>query len=352
MKIGFILPVCMGKPSGGSKVVFQYANYLAESLGHTVTIYFDAVNLLYKYKLPNKIQRIGARILVYVRPRWFKLHPSIKKKALFEINNQTVMDGDIIIATGVPTAFPIAALDVSKGKKYYFIQGYENWVRSDEYVCSTYRLGMKNIVIAKWLAEIVNKETGIYPEYVGNGIDTDIFRVNNELDKRKKHTIAMQYRKEEIKGCDYAFKTIELLESKYRDLQVIVFSPDPKPSNLPKSCKYVCNASQKEVAQINNSVQVFICSSIEEGFGLPGLEAMACGCALVSTEYKGVLEYAQNKYNALLSPVKDSTAMKDNIEMLFEDESLRLRIANNALNTVKERSLKVAAENFARVLQE
>jgi glycosyltransferase involved in cell wall biosynthesis len=342
----------MGKPSGGSKVVFQYANYLAEKPGYSVTIYFMADALLAKWKLPKMLQKMGARFLVRVRPKWFRLHASIKKKAIFEHDNTAIADGDIIVATGVKTAYPVAKLDDTKGKKYYFIQGYENWNCTDEYVLETYRLGMRNITIASWLAEIIYKETGEYPAYVPNGIDTDIFYVRTVFSKRQNHTIAMQYRKEKNKGCEYAFQTIELLEKNYSDLQVIVFSPDPEPENLPASCKYMRNVSQEEVAKIDNSVQIFMCSSIEEGFGLPGLEAMACGCALVSTEYKGVKEYAKNGINALLSPVKDPIAMKINIEMLFENEERRRELIQNALKTVGERSLKAAEEQFSRVLEE
>lgn len=40
---------------------------------------------------------------------------------------------------------------------------------------------------------------------------------------------------------------------------------------------------------------------------------LVAGCALVSTKYKGVYEYAGDKYNALLVPIKDSIKLAESI---------------------------------------
>ena len=93
-----------------------------------------------------------------------------------------------------------------------------------------------------------------------------------------------------------------------------------------------------------------MCSSIEEGFGLPGLEAMACGCALVSTEYKGVREYAIDGKNSLLSKIRNPQDMAENIKKIFDDEELRMKIVKNGIETAKERSLELAGEKFEKVL--
>ena len=79
---------------------------------------------------------------------------------------------------------------------------------------------------------------------------------------------------------------------------------------------------------------------------------MACGCAVISSSYKGVLEYAVDGENALLSPVRDVDAMVANIVKLFEDDELRERIAENGIKTGKERSLEKSAKEFERILIE
>lgn len=81
-------------------------------------------------------------------------------------------------------------------------------------------------------------------------------------------------------------------------------------------------------------------------FGLTGAEAMACGCALVSTNYKGVYEYARDKENALLSPINDAEALARNIKKLIKNEDLRQKIAKQGSNDLSYFSWKNAIDKF------
>lgn len=78
---------------------------------------------------------------------------------------------------------------------------------------------------------------------------------------------------------------------------------------------------------------------------------MACGAALVSTEYEGVKEYAENNYNALLSPIRDVDALADNLERIMQDEKLRLRIVKNGMSTVKDFSWEKAINILSDYLE-
>ena len=144
------------------------------------------------------------------------------------------------------------------------------------------------------------------------------------------------------------------LEQQYPDPSVTVISLEDAPDDLPSSCIYRQHISAQEVADVNNRSQVFLCSSISEGFGLPGLEAMACGCALVSTDYEAVHEYAEDGVNALLVPLDDRSTLPqrlaDRIGRLFDDEALRLRIAQNGARTAAERSIEAASLRFEAAL--
>ncbi len=351
MKIGFVLNGCDKHITGGVKVIFQYANYLAETAENNVTLYFN-MNLgsIKKIRHLKILQQYVADKVVQSRPKWYKLNPKIKKKAVLLIDDTTIDNEDVIIATAVYTANSVAMLSKTRGRKFYFIQGFENWSCTDEYVFETYKLGMNNITVAKWLSEIVDTKAMKKSVYVSNGIDTDIFYVKRAISQRARHSIAMQYRSVECKGSKYALETIRILAEKYTDLKVTVFSMEHEPENLPSCCNFIMDASQEKVAEINNNAEIFICSSIVEGFGLPGLEAMACGCTLVATECKGTLDYAKHGENALISPVKDAWSMAQNIIELFENSDLRIRLAENAQRTAAQRSVKASAEKFAQAL--
>lgn len=77
---------------------------------------------------------------------------------------------------------------------------------------------------------------------------------------------------------------------------------------------------------------------------------MACGCVLASSKYRGVLEYAVDGKNALLSPIKDSKAMVDNIVEVFDNSKLRNRLIEGGIKTAEQRSLKVSGALLESVL--
>lgn len=347
MKIGFILPGSCRFPCGGFKVVFEYANFLA-ARGHDVSIYFDCVNSLKRFHLPEFIRKIANQILVKKRPAWFNLNSRVRKVCIFGISDKTIDDNDAIFATAVETAIYVSRLSSIKGNKYYLIQDYENWNISNIEVQSTYLLGMTNIVVSKWLDNIVSKFT--HAILISNSIDGDVFNIQTPITNRNKKSLIFHWRTANHKGGIYALQLIEKLHQKYPDFKFTAVSSQPKPNDFPCYISYVRNASPDEVARLNNQHALFVCTSVAEGFGLPGLEGMACGCVLVSSGYQGVYDYAIDGKNALISPVKDADAMFLNIEKLLLDDSLRVRLAQAGHDCAMKRTLAVTGNQMEQLL--
>lgn len=92
----------------------------------------------------------------------------------------------------------------------------------------------------------------------------------------------MLYHKGEHKGLRYAFNALELVHQKYPDIVVEMFGAPERP-NVPKWYRYHQNLNQNKVNELYNKCSIFLCASVEEGFGLTGAESLATGCALVST---------------------------------------------------------------------
>lgn len=348
MNISFLLGNNSNELSGGYKIIFQYANYLAEH-GHSVTLYFFADRTIYVLPsyIPVPVKKTYARLKNRIIPTWFKLRIEVQKKVIFSL--EAVEDADVVIATAVRTAVPVANLRPSKGRKFYFIQGFENWKCSDEEVYKTYALGMTNIVVSKWLRGIVDNYSNKTSVLVQNGLDLSVFQAHSG--ERDPHSIVTHYRNQKVKGCEYAFEAIRILEERYSDLNVTVIGIEKNaPKDLPQSCTYIHNINQEKVAEINNRSTVFLCSSIEEGFGLPGLEGMACGCVLVSSTFQGVLEYAVDGKNALLVPTRDGKALAEAVQKVFEDNKLKDNLISTGLREIKKRSLEDCAEKFMNAI--
>ena len=73
--------------------------------------------------------------------------------------------------------------------------------------------------------------------------------------------------------------------------------------------------------------------SIYEGFGLPAVEAMACGVPLVSTSGGALAEVVSDA--ALVVSPGDSDALAQQIRRLFDDQSLRAEYAARGLERVE-----------------
>ncbi len=129
-----------------------------------------------------------------------------------------------------------------------------------------------------------------------------------------------------------------------------MFGTREEPKNLPSWIKYYKNASQSTTIDIYNSIGIFVCGTIKEGFGLTGLEAMACGATLVSTDYLGAREYALNGVNSILSPVTDYKKLGENISLIIDNPSLRLRLAKAGVETAADFSWDVAYKRFKSII--
>lgn len=351
MKICFVLPGFSRTPIGGYKMVYEYANRLQER-GYGVIVLSLNNNKMKQFHLPECIRKIAVNYVNRTQPEWFDLHPEIVKISGEERNWPALIGHcDVVFATGIQTV-EIVKNNFDDARKFYFIQGYENWGVTEEYLFETYNYGFKNIVVSNWLKKIVDAHSLNPSILLKNPIDINVYRCKKDQYSRKQHSIGLLYHTDEIKGVRYAIKAIYKLKQKYDDLTVDMFGMFPRPKNFPKWIHYTKNASIEETVDIYNNVQVFLCATVEEGYGLTGLEAMSCGACLVSTSYRGVLEYAQNGYNALLSPVKNVDDLVDNVEILFSNSQRRAEIAENGIESVKLYSWDKAVNELNMLIKE
>ena len=101
-----------------------------------------------------------------------------------------------------------------------------------------------------------------------------------------------------------------------------------------------------DVPTFLSSIDVFVFPSRVEGFGLPPLEAMACGAAVVLTDSGGVREYARHDENCLLVAPGDIAAMARAIDELTVESGAGERRAR-LVRAGRETALQFPAERFA-----
>ena len=351
MRITFCLPDISKVPMGGYKIIFEYANRLAER-NHDITIVFRSNKVFNRVTKSKIIKNIVGNIMIKIYPRWFNLNSRVKRIATPYDDGKTIPDADFIFATAVTTASFVKQLPERCGRKCYFVQGFETWIMPEKEVIETYNYGFLNFTISNWLYDKVKRNTKDQVVCISNPIDTKKFYVKQSIEDRNKFALCMLYHEGKHKGVEHAVEAINIVKNRYPDIVVNVFGVPKRPVFLPNYFKYTEQANETKLLNLYNRSSIFVCATIEEGFGLTGAESMACGCALVSTSYSGVLDYAIQDVNSLLSPVKNSEQLANNIIRLLEDDELRFRLARRGSEDIREMSWDNAVSKMENVLRD
>jgi glycosyltransferase involved in cell wall biosynthesis len=97
-----------------------------------------------------------------------------------------------------------------------------------------------------------------------------------------------------------------------------------------KNIKYLENCSEYELIEQYQKSWIYCMTSSYEGFGVPVIEASACGCAVVATINSGILEVITDNVNGLLCTPE---SLGETIKRLIRDGGLRNVLINNGLKT-------------------
>ena len=337
-RIVFLFPHPTAGPTGGYKVVYEYANRLAADgyqvgIVYSGSIYWNRKSLF--HKMTCCIRYIQKQLQGYSCRSWFTLDERIDEHFTFSLNQRHVPKADIYVATSPYTAYYLNEYDHSS-KKFYFIQGYENWGEGLKAILhDTYHYPFQKVVIARWLKEMLKKQFQEESIWIPNGFDFSKFKKTIAVERKNPLMLTMLFHQMELKDCAMGFKALEIVKERFGNLRVTLFGVPDKPKDLPDWYDYYKQPSDEAHNMLNNEAAIFIGTSKTEGWGLTVGEAMMCGQAVCCTDNAGYQEMAIDGETALVSPVGDSEAMANNIIRLIEDEELRYRIANNGYQFIQ-----------------
>jgi glycosyltransferase involved in cell wall biosynthesis len=87
----------------------------------------------------------------------------------------------------------------------------------------------------------------------------------------------------------------------------------------------------QDISSFYRRCDVFCLASVDDGFGLAMLEALANGVPVVVTEHVGAAELLQDANAGFVVPIRNADALADKILVLHEDPELRAQMAENGL---------------------
>jgi len=360
MRITFVLPLI--SLTGGIKEPLEYANQL-QAFGHTVTVVYprhwphpDGIirqnapcALRWDSILRREARHHLRRLIGRSELDWFNLKANLHRVP--DLDAAHIPDGDAVIAVDWTTAEWVNTYGPEKGSKFYLIQGYETFCGPRDRVDATWRLPLRKIVISSWLRELAEQQFG--ETVVGvliPGVNFDEFYPDGRTDHHPRR-VGMRYHEIAHKAMPDGLAAFEMARRRHPDLQLVLFGTDQPKYGLPDGVEFHVRPSQAELRHIYNSCDIWLVPSHMEGAGLPGQEAMACGCALVTTDVGAVRDYSIPGETALVSSPGDVAALAANLLHLLNDEVELRRVAQAGQQYVRQFTWERAARDLERLLQ-
>ena len=314
MKITFLL--INHNLSGGNKVIAIYADRLAR-MGHDVTV------IAGRHRKPTLRQKVKSLAKGEKWPTVYEDDTHFRKIAAKvtqiekhrPVTNDDVPDGDIVIATFWETVEWARDLGPSKGTKIHFVQGHEvnpafpSEIRSR--IEEAYKLPFKKITISNWLKKTMGEVYGdSNVAVIHNSVDTAQFSAPRR-EKNGRPTLGILYSTTYFKCLSDGLAVIDKVKRAIPELRVLMFGAHApiKDLALPDYAEFSVNPPQHQIKDIYSRCDVWLCSSIAEGFYLPLLEAMACRCPVVSTRVGGPADIIEHGKNGFLAEVHDIDAL-------------------------------------------
>lgn len=125
-------------------------------------------------------------------------------------------------------------------------------------------------------------------------------------------------------------------------------------SGLEDRLRFTGYLTDEDLRALYSSCRAFVYPSLYEGFGLPPLEAMACGAPVIASQIPAITETVGTAAARLVSPT-DTQALSRNIIELFENENERRSLSaigrERAAQFSWERTARLTLEVYRELLQ-
>jgi L-malate glycosyltransferase len=299
--------------AGGVRAILTYADRLARR-GHAVTVV-----------VPGRRTWWGG-VRAGEPPAWVDdFRPAIQWVGQWDAN--ALPEADAVLATAWQSAPVVAAAPARAGRKLYLVQHYESLYHGDAQAAdATYRLPLTKIVISTWLRDVMRERFDSDAEVLVTPVDSALFHRVEVARAPGEPRVLMLHHDYAWKGVADGMDVVARVRAAGRSLRLVGFGVKP-PADPAAYDEFHQNPPQGELAALYSGVDVYLCPSWDEGLGMPSMEAMACGAALVTYDNGGSRDYARDGDTALVAPRRDVAALTAALSRILDDPALRLRVA-------------------------
>ena len=197
---------------------------------------------------------------------------------------------------------------------------------------------------------------------VYNGIDTNIFRRLDGVEREPNSLIVVGKVEDKTKGIPYLLEAVKLLKGDV-DVKVYVVGKQEASEGYGTNLAQQLGISDRvtftgyvgtdELVRLYSSAEIGVTASIYEGFGLPAAEAMSCSTPVIATRAGALPEIVGDDAAGILVPPSDPPALAAAIKRLLADKPLRQKMGQAARKRIEDFfSWEAAARKTVEVYRE
>ncbi|HVQ37956.1 MAG TPA: asparagine synthase (glutamine-hydrolyzing) [Pyrinomonadaceae bacterium] len=272
-------------------------------------------------------------------------------------------ESDIVVATFWTTAHSYMQQLRERNPDFvsvYFIQDYESWFypstdwTNRRNVISSYATTEHHIVKSRWLAGRVNQH-GPGCEIVPLGLDLGVFYPRGAHPPSRPRVVAVAKPGSEAtrRGFHETIEIFHRIHAVRPEVELVFYGAEPErmPSLPFEYTNMGLIFDQSRVAELISSADVLLDASLWQGFGRPGLEAMACGTVPVLTNVGGLTEYARDGENCVLVSPGDAAGAASATLRLIDEPRLYGPLAESGRKTAERFSHVDEAQRHLELYQ-
>ena len=184
---------------------------------------------------------------------------------------------------------------------------------------------------------------------VPNGIDFAKYNATEKKINRNKK-ILMQYHILEKKGIDIGLDALRIIKQRHPEVEIQLFGVYKPQHAFPNGTNYYFDPPQTQLVELYHTADIFILPSLQEGFSLPPMEAMAAKCAVIATNVGAVPDYSIPGETAIIIPPGDKEALVYELEKILKEKKKIKKKKKRANQHIQNFTWEKSSRELERIL--